>query len=225
MLESSTCAVSPPRALRFAVLCESVSLEAWHAKCLDLLLGSGCAQLVLLGTRSDFGQVGSITISVIRKSLKRPGEDSTTGPLPPSVSQFRGILLATLGSGHNAANPGVFRLCVRTTPPCAQVHLIFGLILPFVSDATELSISRPACLADRTDRKQHERSICPARPSCGPVADVGGRHGIIFTAWAAWVGESALKRPLVEKAAQHVAGDPRHVVAVGLVRECAAPGD
>jgi hypothetical protein len=57
VLESSACAVSPPpRALRFAVLCESVSLEAWQAKCLDLLLGSGCAQLVLLVTRSDFGQ-------------------------------------------------------------------------------------------------------------------------------------------------------------------------
>jgi hypothetical protein len=53
-LASSACAVSlPSRALRFAILCESVSLEAWQAKCLDLLLGSGCAQLVLLVTRGD----------------------------------------------------------------------------------------------------------------------------------------------------------------------------
>ena len=74
MLESSTCPVSPPRALRFAVLCESVSLEAWHAKCLDLLLGSGCAQLVLVVTNA-------------RPELRRAG-----GSLPGRATSPSGAL-------------------------------------------------------------------------------------------------------------------------------------
>jgi hypothetical protein len=40
------------RPFRFAILCESACLEAWQAKCLDLLLQSGCAQLVLVVTNA-----------------------------------------------------------------------------------------------------------------------------------------------------------------------------
>ena len=64
LLASSACAVEPPsRPPRFALLCESVSLEACGE-----MPGSawiGCAQLVLLVTRSDFGHEA--------RSLQAPG--------------------------------------------------------------------------------------------------------------------------------------------------------
>jgi hypothetical protein len=47
--QGRTGAMSPSgRQFRFAILCESACLEAWQEKCLDLLLQSGCAQLVLV---------------------------------------------------------------------------------------------------------------------------------------------------------------------------------
>lgn len=47
-------ALSPGRRpLRFALLCETPCLAAWQASCLDLLLASECAQLVLLITTAE----------------------------------------------------------------------------------------------------------------------------------------------------------------------------
>jgi hypothetical protein len=51
-LTSRTGAMPSGRQLRFAILCESACLEAWQARCLDLLLQSGCAQLVLVVTNA-----------------------------------------------------------------------------------------------------------------------------------------------------------------------------
>lgn len=50
-----TDATLPPDrpSLRFALLCDGPCLEAWQANCLSLLLGSGCAELIIVITGAD----------------------------------------------------------------------------------------------------------------------------------------------------------------------------
>lgn len=63
------------RPLRFAVLCESACLEAWQAKCLDLLLESGHARFVLVVTRSGPEQ----------EACRSPARHGTAADRPPFV--------------------------------------------------------------------------------------------------------------------------------------------